>query len=96
MSSVTGTSAIGMEHNNIQRSSVTGCAEIGRLLDNISPRTVARLIELKLIKATKLPGRGKTTPWRVSREELARFREVMRTGEIAQHLEAAEQNHERQ
>ena len=88
--SLTGTSAVGNEHNNIERSSVTGCAEIGRLLDNISPRTVARLIELGLIKATKMPGRGKTTPWRVARSELARFREAMRTGEIAKHLEAAE------
>lgn len=87
---ITGAAAIGKPHNDIQRSSVTGCAEIGRLLDNISPRTVARLIELGLIKATKMPGRGKTTPWRVARSELARFREAMRTGEIAQHLEAAE------
>ncbi len=75
---------------NNTRSSVTGCAEIGRLLDNISPTTVARLIKLKVLKATKLPGRGPTTPWRVSHEEIARFRELMRTGEVAQHLEAAE------
>ena len=90
MSSITGTSAISKAHNDIQRSSVTGCTEIGRLLDNISPTTVARLIKLGLIKATKMPGRGRTTPWRVSREEIARFREAMRTGEIGQHLEAAE------
>ena len=74
----------------MERSSVTGCAEIGRLLDNISATTVARLIKLKVLKATKLPGRGPTTPWRVSHEEIARFRELMRTGDEGQQLEAAE------
>ncbi len=71
-------------------SSITGTSAIGKALDNISPTTVARLIKLGLLKATKCPGRGRTTPWRVSREEIARFQEAMRTGEIAQHLEAAE------
>lgn len=71
-------------------SSLTGTRAIGEALDNISPTTVARLIKLGLLKATKLPGRGPTTPWRVSREEIARFRELMRTGSIAEHLEAAE------
>lgn len=90
MSSVTGTSAIGKAHNDIQRSSVTGCTEIGRLLDNISPTTVARLIKLKLLKATKMPGVGPTTPWRVTHEEIARFRALMDAGEVGRHLEAAE------
>lgn len=71
-------------------SSITGTSAIGKALDNISPSTVTRLIRAGLLKATKLPGRGPTTPWRVSREEVARFRELMRTGEIIQHLEAAE------
>ena len=70
--------------------SVTGTIKIGKMLDNISPTTVARLIKLGLLKATKMPGRGPTTPWRVTRAEIARFRELMRTGEIGQHLEAAE------
>jgi hypothetical protein len=70
--------------------SITGTAAIGKALDNISPSTVARLIKLGLIKATKMPGRGPTTPWRVSREEVARFRELMRAGEVGQHLEPAE------
>ena len=71
-------------------SSITGTSAIGKALDNISPTTVVRLIKLGLLKATKMPGRGRTTPWRVSREELARFRELMRTGDVGQHLEPAE------
>lgn len=71
-------------------SSLTGTRAIGEALDNISPTTVARLIKLNLLKATKMPGRGRTTPWRVDRNEIARFRELMRTGEVGQHLEAAE------
>jgi hypothetical protein len=71
-------------------SSLTGMAAIGLALDNISPTTVSRLIKLGLLKATKMPGRGRTTPWRVTREEVARFRELMRTCAIAEHLEAAE------
>jgi len=71
-------------------SSITGTSAIGKALDNISPKTVVRLIKLGLLKATKMPGRGRTTPWRVSREEVARFRELMRAGEVGRHLEPAE------
>ncbi len=71
-------------------SSITGTSAIGKALDNISPTTVGRLIRLKVLKATKMPGRGRTTPWRVSRAEIARFQEAMRAGDIAQRLEAAE------
>ena len=70
--------------------SITGASAIGKALDNISSTTVTRLIKLGVLKATKLPGRGPTTPWRVERSEITRFRELMRTGGIEQHLEAAE------
>ena len=64
-------------------SSITGTSAIGKALDNISASTVVRLIRLGLLKASKTPGRGKTTPWRCDRSEIARFREAMRSGEIA-------------
>ncbi len=57
--------------------SLTGAAAIGRALDNISASTVNRLIKDGLIKAYKLPGRGRNTPWRVRRDEIERFRREM-------------------
>ena len=73
-------------------STLTGTRAIGMALDNVSPSTVSRLIKAKLIRAYKIPGRGRTSPWRVDRPEIARFREAMRSGDIAiaQQLEAAE------
>lgn len=71
-------------------SSITGTAAIGKALDNISPTTVVRLINSGALKAYKMPGRGRTTPWRCPREEVARFLEAMRTGDVGQHLVAAE------
>lgn len=71
-------------------SAITGTAAIGRCLDNISSSTVLRLIEDGLLKAYKLPGRGRTSPWRVERAELERFRERMRTDGLEMHMQAAE------
>lgn len=56
------------------------------VLIGASECTVGRLIRRGIIKAHKLPGSTRTSPWRIARDELVRFRELMRTGGLSEHL----------
>jgi len=69
--------------NQQKQCSLAVVTTIGRALDDISPAMVARLFEVGLHMATKLASCGHTTSWRVSRDEIARFRA------FAHHLKAA-------
>jgi hypothetical protein len=60
-------------------STLSGTRAIADALD-VSPSSALRLIRSKLLRAWKMPGR--TSPYRVEREELRRFREALERGEV--------------